>query len=411
MSIFIYEAYSHDGVIVRGEYEGLSRDEVSSHLLKKDLVPVSIDILPERGSMADIFRRGVLTMTFFEKIGGSDILFLVRNLATTIKAGLSLVEAIDILILDAEKIALKNMLREVLAMVKSGQQLSKGFERHAHVFPPVFIGMLKAGEMSGQLDKTLVELGGYLSKEYSLRTRVRSALVYPVILLVASIGVVTLLLVFVLPRLTTAFMASGVELPVVTKFFLAVSKALTANFFLDTIALLFTIWFFAYFRTTKPGKIFFFAIVSRLPIAKPIVKKVALVRFARTLGHLIGSGLSIVEALELTAQSVGNHSYTKALESVIIDIKNGLSLSTSLGRYPNLFPRMLTSLVVVGERTGTLREVLTTFADFYEEEVDNSLKNLTAIVEPTLLLIMGLLVGAIAISIILPIYRLVGHFA
>lgn len=405
MSIFIYEAYNKEGVVIHGEYEGVSRDDAVTYLTRRDLAPISVEMLAPQNS-----GKGILSITLFEKLSPVDVMFLVRNLATTVKTGLSIVESLDILIADAEKGILKKVLREVQAMVKNGQQLSKGFEAYASSFPSIFIGMLKAGEMSGQLDKTLVELGSYLSKEYSLRSKIKSALMYPVILLVASTGVVTLLLIFVLPRLTQAFAASGVQLPFVTKFFLGISQALTWSFTLDIAVLAVLLWFFLYFRTTRTGKRIFFFLIAHMPVAKDLAKKVAVVRFARTLSNLIGSGLSAVESLELSAESIGNHHYTKALERTIDEVKNGSAISTALAKSPDLFPRMLISLMVVGERTGTLGQILATFADFYEEEVDNKLKDLTAILEPALLLIMGLLVGAIAVSIILPIYQLVGHF-
>ncbi|MBI5077803.1 MAG: type II secretion system F family protein [Candidatus Yonathbacteria bacterium] len=404
MAIFIYEVYNSDGAIVRGEYEAITRDEVVEYLLRRDLTPISVT--PLSGGK----KRFNLSITFFEKITPVDILFLVRNLSATVKAGLSIVEALDILIADTEKKVMKNMLREVQASVKNGQPLSSGFENYANAFPPIFLGMLRAGESSGQLDRTLDELAKYLAKEFALRSKVKSALMYPIILLVASIGVVSLLLIFVLPRLTKAFESSGVKLPLVTKFFLSLSNMMTYSFLLDGAILIFLIWFFLYFRTTRIGKKFFFWFISHIPVASELVKKVALVRFSRTLGNLMASGLSAVGSLESSAHSIGNQKYETAILAVVDDVKNGVSISDALVKFPELFPRLLESLTIVGERTGSLSSILITFSDFYEEDVDNKLKDLTAVLEPVLLLIMGLLVGSIAFSIILPIYQLVGHF-
>lgn len=405
MSTFIYEAYNRDGAIVHGEYEGSARDEVVAYLIKRDLTPITVDALNAKGK-----GKGLLAFEFFGSIGPVDIMFLIRNLAATTKAGLSIAEAIEIIITDTDKPALKRILQEAQSLFKTGQTLSKGFEAHANLFPPIFMGMLRAGEMSGQLDKTLAELGEYLSKEYNLRSKVKVALVYPVILLVASGGVVTLLLVFVLPRLTKAFESSGVQLPFITKVFLGLSGIITWSFTLDAVILAGLVWFFTYFRTTRTGKKFFFSIIALVPVASDLIKKIALVRFSRTFGNLIANGISAVEALELSSQSIGNQKYTEALEATEADIKNGIPLSEALAKFPDLFPRLLVSLIVVGERTGSLAEILRTFSNFYEEEVDNKLKNLTATLEPALLLIMGVLVGSIAFSIILPIYQLVGHF-
>ncbi len=405
MTTFIYEAYNKDGSISRGEHEGDDRHDVIEYLSKHALTPISIKRLHSVGS-----GKGILSIQLFESIKPVDIMFFVRNLATTTKAGLSVVESLDILIEDTEKPVMKKTLQEAQAMIKSGRLLSDGFESHASSFPPIFMGMLRAGELSGQLDRTLAELGGYLSKEYELRSKIKSALTYPAILLVSSAGVVTLLLMFVLPRLTKAFLSSGAELPFVTKLFLAISNALTFSYILDFAVIAGLTWFFIYFRTTALGKKFFFWILSHTPVASALIKKVALVRFSRTFGNLVGSGLSALEALELSSQSIGNRSYTLAIEAAAEDVKNGVSISESFAKFPELFPKMLISLMTVGERTGSLQSILTTFADFYQEEVDTSLKDLTAILEPMLLLIMGLLVGSIAFSIILPIYQLVGNF-
>ncbi|TAN35760.1 type II secretion system F family protein [Patescibacteria group bacterium] len=404
MPIFIYEGYNRDGAIVKGEYEADTRDGVADYMLRRDLTPVSISSLRSgKGGLG-------MSISLFEKITSVDILFLVRNLSATVKAGLSIVEALDILIADTEKKIMKDTLIEVQALVKNGQPLSAGFENYKNDFPPVFLGMLRAGETSGQLSHTLAELGQYLSKEFALRAKVKSALMYPVILLSASVGVVSLLLIFVLPRLTKAFASSGVELPWVTKFFLGLSSMLTYSFLLDGAVLVFLIWFFLYFRTTRTGKKFFFWVISHIPVASELVKKVALVRFTRTLGNLMSSGLSAVSSLESSANSIGNQKYEVAINTVVDHVKNGISISDALSKFPELFPRLLVSLTTVGERTGSLSEILVTFSDFYEEDVDNKLKDLTAVLEPALLLLMGLLVGAIAFSIILPIYQLVGHF-
>lgn len=405
MTTFIYEAYNREGVITRGEYEGEDRQHVIEHLTKHDLTPVSVKSLHLEG-----IKGGILSIEFFSALEPVDIVFLVRNLATTTKAGLSIVDSIDILIQDAEKKIMKKVLQEAQAMIKNGRHLSDAFEVYASSFPPIFIGMLRAGEISGQLDKTLADLGRYLSKEYELKNKVKSALTYPIILLIASLGVVTLLLMFVLPKLTKAFASSGVELPLMTKVFLAISNILTWSFTLDFVVLFSIIYFFLYFRRTLIGKKFFFLVVSHTPVASALIKKIAVVRFSRIFGNLIGSGLGVIESLELSSSSIGNQSYSLAIESSILDVKNGVALSESFGKYPQLFPRMLISLIGVGERTGSLQNILITFSDFYEEEVDTNLKQLTSILEPVLLLFMGLMVGAIAASILIPIYQLVGHF-
>lgn len=404
MATYIYQAYNKENKIVNGEYEAFSHEEVASYLEKHNLTPVSIKAINNS-------KEGVLSIELF---GGSitsvDILFLVRNLATTTKAGLSIVESIDILIKDTKKKSVKKILLGVLAMIKNGQSLSSSFGVYKKSFPPIFMGMIKAGESSGSLDKNLKELSNSLSKEYTLRNKVKSALAYPTILLVSAIVVVGLMLMFVLPKLTASFLSNGVKIPLMTRIFMSISHALTWNIWLDAIVVAFLVFFFTSFRKTTIGQKFFSFILSHTPVAKELVKKVAIVRFTRTFGNLLGSGMSVIDALNISSESINNNNYNKAITNIIEDIKRGETLSSAISKYPKLFPSLLISLVVVGEKTGSLEEILMNFSDFYEEEVDNQLKELTSFLEPVLLLIMGLMIGAIAVSIILPIYQLVGNF-
>lgn len=405
MTTFFYEASNKDNKIIHGEYDTISPVEVIDYLNKHDLTPLSIK------SINDISRgKDILSIQLFESISSIDIMFFVRNLAITIRAGLSIIESFEILIKDTKNKLMKKILEGVQSMIQNGQSLSTAFNVYKDSFPPIFIGMIKAGEVSGQLDKNLTELSKHLSKEYALKSKIKGALTYPIILLIASTVVVVLMLMFVLPKLTQSFAASEVALPWITKAFLVISNILTWSYIADIIVVIGLIYFFSFFRTTKMGKKLFFSIASRLPVADELIKKIALVRFTRTLGNLLGSGLSVIDSLTISAESIDNLEYTETIEKVIENIKGGISVSEALGKYPKLFPNLLMSLIMVGERTGTLDEILITFADFYDEEVDNTLKSLTSILEPVLLLIMGLMIGSIAVSIILPIYQLIGHF-
>ena len=218
------------------------------------------------------------------------------------------------------------------------------------------------------------------------------------------------MLIFVMPKLTLSFARSGVALPWITKVFMFISSMLTWNYFLDLFVLAGLIWFFIFFRTTKSGKKFFAYILYHIPVAHELIKKINLVRFARTFGNLLGSGLSVIDSLTIASSAISDHNFNNAIEKAMEDIKNGISISDSLSKYPKLIPSLFISMVKVGERTGGLEEILITFADFYDEELDTTLTQLTAFLEPILLLFMGVMIGSIALSIILPIYQLVGHF-
>lgn len=402
--LYRYEASDTSGKVVSGEFDAAGKLAVIEYLQKKNLIPVKIE------GIGDMKKLSLSNISFFEKITPLDRIVLIRNLSATVKAGLSILEALEIMIADTTKKPMKEILVQAKTNIQNGKPLSSTFETYEKSFPVIFVGLIKAGELSGQLSKTLGELTQHLVREYNLVKKIKSALAYPIILLIASFGVVIMLMVFVLPRLTKAFSQGGVTLPLPTRIVLAISNAMTYSFILDLIVLVAIIWFFAFFRKTKAGRRFFFKIGLKTPVVKEIVKKVALVRFSRTLGTLIASGIPITEALRLTANSVGNDFYKDAILESEKQIKNGVPFSRTLEPHPEYFPRFLVGLIIVGEKTGTLDGVLKTFADFYDEEIDNDLKDLTTFIEPVLLLIMGLIIGTIAVSILMPIYRLVGSF-
>lgn len=402
--IYIYEASDQYGKIIEGEYDAHDRDGVVEYLTRRELIPLSIE---EKGMAKGGKKKNI---ALFETITAVDRILLVRNLAATIRSGLNIIEALNILIGDTTKELMRTILADAKNNLKSGQPLSATFTTYQKYFPAIFVGMIKAGEASGRLEETLNDLGRHLSREYNLLRKVRSALSYPIILLVASIGVIFLMLVFVLPRLVKVFKQSNAPLPLPTQILMNISNAVTYSITLDIAIVGGLIWFFVFFRKTLPGQRFFTWLFMRLPFVRELLHKVALVRFTRTLGSLIGSGTHIIEALGLAADSIGNVYYRSAILASIVQIKNGVPLSKALEQYPNLFPHFLIGLVSVGERTGTLQHVMETFAEFYDEEVDHTLKDLTTFIEPLLLLMMGLVIGTIALSILLPIYRLVGKF-
>lgn len=402
--IYTYEATDHTGAIIRGEFEASGKEGVMEYLLRKELIPVRVE------GKESVKGGGKLSINLFQSITPLDRILLVRNLAVTIKAGVSIVEALDILSADATKVPIKEFLIRAKLNLQNGQPLSATFSAQKKVFPSIFSGMLKAGEASGKLDDTLRELGSYLTREYNLKKKVKSALTYPAILLAASTGVITLLLVFVLPRLTKTFKQSGADLPLLTRILVKMSEAVTYSYLLDIAVLGVLLAAGIYMKRTVWGRSMAVQFLFRVPVTREVIRKIALVRFTRTLGSLISSGLSIIESLELAAESVGNELYKSAIKKVVEQIKSGVPLSKALGNYPELFPHFLTSLIMVGERTGSVEYILKTFSDFYDSEVNYTLKSLTTFLEPVLLLCMGAIIGTIALSILMPIYQLVSKF-
>ena len=400
---FIYEASDKEGVIVKGEFEASGKADVVKHLEGQNLIPVNIRELDEYKGMS-------LSSSIFERVNALDRIMIVRNLSAATKAGLSIVEALDIMIADTQKKVLKRVLISAKSNLENGQPLWRTFESYGNLFPIVFVGMVKAGESSGELDKTLDELSDHLAREHTLSGRVKSAMMYPLMLLGTAVGVILLLLIFVLPRLSKTFQSSGVELPFITTLLINISDTITSNWILDGIVVFLLLWFFFYFRKTPRGGRFINWVLFRVPVAKELIKKVALIRFTRTLSSLIKSGTPMLEALNLAADSVSNVTYKKVIIESIHKVESGIPLSASLEVYPSLFPRFLVGLMAIGEKTGTLDHTLNTFATFYDEEIDNTLKTLMSLLEPILIIFMGLIVVLIAVSVLLPIYQLSSGF-
>ena len=346
----------------------------------------------------------------FEKFTSLDKIILIRNLAATIKAGLSLSEALEIMVEDTTKGVVKKFLEEAQLSVMNGQPLSGVFEKHDKIFSPIFAGMIKAGESSGMLDRSLEELNHHLDREYKLLKEVKAALTYPAILIVATIGIVIIMLTFVLPRLSKSFAQNNVKLPFLTQMLVNISGAMTYSVWLDAFVVLCFVGLAYYFKKSKKAQKLLSRFLFKVPVVKNLIKKIVLVRFSRTLGSLISGALSITDSLNLTARAVSNERYETAIMNADADIKNGVPFSKALKNSPNLFPNFLISLVAVGEKTGTLDKVLKNFADFYEDDVSVALKDLTTLLEPLLLLFMGAVVGLIALSVLLPIYSMVGNF-
>ncbi len=407
MPKYIYEASKPNGSIVKGEFESNSRDGVAHYLSTKDLLPLKIQAIgEEKGNL-----NNTLSLHLFERVTHLDRIIITRNLAATLKAGLNLVESLDILVDDTNNTLVKKILTEAKENLQNGQQLSQTFSRYPEYFPPYFIGMIRAGEGSGKLETTLLELSVYLNREFELVKKINSALAYPIILLFGSFGVVTLLIVFVLPKIEKMFAQTKISLPMITKVLLFISSILTYSILLDLGFIILLVGIILFLKKSIIGRKITTFVLMRLPISGDLLRKIALVRFTRTLGSMLASGSPIIRALEGAAESSGNIYYQESVKKSALDVSHGLTISASLSKDRNLFPKFLTSLIAVGERTGSLEYVLKTFSTFYDDEVDNTLKSLTTLLEPLLLLLMGGIIGSIALAILLPIFRLVSSFS
>lgn len=336
----------------------------------------------------------------------TDKLFFAQNLTLMIKSGLSLSRGLAILAKQTENKRFKKIITDICQRVEKGQLLSKSLELHPQVFSSIFINMVKAGEESGRLDEILKELTLQIRKEHELLSKVKGALIYPIVVVVAMVGIVGGMMIFVIPQLTKMFTEAGVNLPLPTKILIAASAFLSQQLIFVLIFIVVSIVVFLKFKKTANGKQIFHKFILRLPILGAIALKVNLARFARSLSSLLKTDIPIVSSFEITATLLSNIYYKNALSAAAQKIVKGETIAASLADYNHLFPPVINQMILIGEETGKLDEVLADLAIFYEEDLDNIFKNLPSIIEPVLLLCLGVAVGGIAVAIMMPIYSL-----
>lgn len=402
MPTFTYLASAKEGKITEGEMEAKDQAMVLGYLQKHDLFPLSIKEKKKE-------RKIAFNVSFFDRITIQDKITLTRNIATMIHAGIGISEAIDIMLGDAQKPLLKKFFTQAKLNLEKGRQLSETFAAFPRYFSDVTINLVHAGEASGNLENALMHISAQLKKEYALKKKVQSALAYPMVLLAAASGVVILLVTLVLPRVSKIFLQSKIKLPLFTRMLLGASDFIT-NHWIILLIMIFALGAALYFlRTSRTGVLFLYRIAGHIPLVSSLIKKIALTRFNSVLYSLLKSGMPIIKALEITANSIGNTMYKNIILAMTEqEIAKGISFGMALKRRPEYFPRLTTSMIVIGEKSGNLEAMLETLANFYEEEVDGILKSLVTILEPLLLLAIGVIVGALALSIIMPIYQMLG---
>jgi len=330
-----------------------------------------------------------------------------KYLSVIIKAGLTLVEALDIS-RDQAKGKFKRILNDVFDYVSRGHMLAEALERHSKIFPNIYINLIKAGEASGTLAENLKHLSDQVEKDLVIRRKVKSAMMYPVFVLGIAAVLGFAMAIFVLPKITKLFKSFDIELPLSTRILLWLADWFSNYGWQTAIASVGLVILLGWFFQLKAIKPYTHPIILRLPVMGKLSHNVNLARFCRTLGVTLRSGLTIDEGIRIASDVVDNYAYKKALNEVVNNVKTGKSLAESLQGHEFLFPRITTRMAKVGETTGSLEEVLIYLAEFYEAEVDNTVKNLSTVLEPILLVIIGAVVGGIALSIITPIYQLSG---
>ncbi len=400
---FRYVASQKDGRVVEDQIEAKDTAEVLQFIVSRGMKPVSIKPAEISGKGAKGLFGGKITLT--------DQVFLSKYLALMLKIGTGLLQAINILIEDFDKPAVKSFLLEVKANLERGQPFFSTFAKHPKVFSQVYINLIRAGEASGNLDTVFENLTTSLSKEKGMRDQIKGALIYPILLLSASVLILVFLVMFALPKIAAVFSQSGFTPPLFSRVVFAVGLffgqygAYILGFFV-----LLLILFIVFFKNVLVFRRLITSIVAEIPVVKDIVRKIALQRFAATLSSLIKAGIPLTDALEITAQAVGNVELREALIRVSREgLAKGLTVGEAFKREP-FFPKTVVNLIAISEKAGHIEEVLGTLAEFYVSEIDGSLKTLVSVLEPAMLLVIGFVIGLIALSIIIPIYQLTTQF-
>ena len=396
MPIFKWEGKTLKGSMKKGEMEAPSEAAIRIHLRQQSIIPTKI---AAKGKEFKISLPGG------KKVKQRSIAIFTRQLATMIDAGLPLVQSLDILSSQQDHKVFKNIIREIREDVESGSTFAGALKKHPSTFDDLYTNLVVAGEEGGILDNILNRLSNYIEKAEALKKKVKSAMIYPVIIMSVAILVVIILMIFVIPVFETIFKSAGQSLPLPTLIVLTMSKIIKKYIVVIIPAAILFVFLFRKFYKTEAGKTLIDRLLLKVPVFGMLLKKVAVARFARTLGTLVSSGVPILDGLLIVSKTAGNRTIETALMSARASIREGETIAEPLSR-SNIFPPMVTQMISVGESTGALDSMLTKIADFYDDEVDVAVSNLTSLLEPFLMVFLGVVIGGVVIAMYLPIFQM-----
>jgi len=402
---YFYTAKSFKGEIETGTLEAGTKKELSKILHQEGYVLIRAEAELE---IKDKKNKFEISLSFFGKVSLTEKMMFTRNLRVMVSAGVSLPRSLSILSTQSKNPKFKKALAEILEAVNKGKSLSESLKKYPEIFSELFVSMIKAGEESGTLENVLKNLAYQMEKEHDLRSKIIGAMVYPAVIIFAMVGIGVLMLIMVIPKLAETFRELEIDLPLTTRFVIGLGEFLATKWYLFLIIVFVLFFLLKNALKTKRGKKILDSITLKIPIISPIIKKTNSAQTLRTLSSLIVSGIPLVRALRIVSGSLGNIYFKEAMISAIEKIQKGEKLSLALTPYQDLYPPMVIQMIEIGEETGQTSEILAKLADFYEEEVTNHTKNLSAIMEPLLMLLVGGAVGFFAISMIQPMYSMLG---
>ena len=401
MPVFVYEGKSADGKKVKGQMEAASQQAVFNALKAQRISPNTKKI-KEKGKGFD---KELKIPGFGPKAKMRDVVIFTRQFATMIDAGLPLVQGLDVLGRGNENLAMRRCLIAVKEKVENGGTLAEGLADHPKIFDALFVNMVAAGETGGILDIILERLAVYLEKMDQLRRQVKTAMIYPGVVVGAAFIVTSILLIFVIPTFAEMFADFGAALPAPTRIVMSLSTFFVAYYPILFIAMGGSVWLFKSFSATDRGKMVLHPLYLKLPVFGEIIRKVAVARFTRTLGTMLSSGVPILDALDICSRTAGNKVVEREVRGVQASISEGKSIAEPLAN-STIFPSMVVQMINVGESTGALDAMLAKVADFYEDEVENAVTAMKQLIEPIMILVLGTLIGGLVVAMYLPIFKL-----
>jgi type IV pilus assembly protein PilC len=396
MATYVFKAMDLTGAKATGEVEAETKQVVSEQLKSRGLIVLDI---------SDKHTSKQLNVELFNKLSATDLAVMTRQLATMVQSGMTILRALYVLEAQTENKMLQEAIVGVRKDVEAGLPLSDALERHPKIFDPLFVNMTRAGETGGMLDESLIRVADQLEKADSLRRQVKSAMTYPAVVLTFAGGVLLALVAFLVPVFIGVFKQFGGDLPAITKLTVAMSNILTHQWYLLIGVSVGSVVAFRKWKRSDWGRPQWDRFRLRVPMKiGDIVQKVALARWSRTLSALVSAGVPLLQALDITGKTAGNHVIEQAMAGVIESVKSGGTIADPL-KASSVFPTMVSHMVSVGEETGSLDTMLSKIADFYEDQVDAAVKALTSILEPVMIVVVGGIVGFIVISMYLPLFK------
>jgi type IV pilus assembly protein PilC len=399
MPVYLWTGKNRKGETQKGEMEASNENAVRNHLTRLKITPVRIKKKPK-----DLLEN----VSFLQPgVKQNDVILFCRQFSTMIDAGLPIIQCLDILHSQQENPTFKKMLKSIKENVESGSTLAEALKAYPKHFDDLFVNMVHAGEMGGILDTILRRLAAYMEKAANLKRKVKGAMTYPIVTLLIAIVVLAVILIFVIPVFQEMFADFGSALPVPTQIVVAMSEFAKSNALYVFIALVLFGFAFRRFYRTEKGRTVIDRTVLRLPVFGDLLRKVAVAKFTRTLGTMLSSGVAILEALDIVGKTAGNKTIEEALYKTRSGISEGRTMADPLAE-SGVFPSMVCQMISVGEATGALDAMLGKIADFYDEEVDQAVENLTALIEPFMLVFLGVTIGGLVVAMYLPIFKMAG---